>query len=267
MNVKAKRCYYTVWDGKLDIYVTTVGEGPDLIYFAPSGLIAVDPFIESLSACFTVHAIELPGTSAEQPNAGMTLRDLWDLVLVMEEVIDRLVLDQPPVVGVSIGAMVAAELGATFPRLFSSLSLISPVGMWRDDEPLPNWQAEPSKLADLLFADPRSPAALNALALDQPADETIALRAGQVWSLGCIGRHIWPIPDRGLSGRLHRVAAPTLVIRGDGDDITPISYAEDIVQAIGHAKLVSVASAKHLPEIEQPSVVLELIRSNTGRDP
>ncbi len=67
--------------------------------------------------------------------------DLWDLVLVYEETIRALNLDRPPVVGQSFGGMLACELAAHSPALFSRLVLLDPIGLWLDDHPVANWVA------------------------------------------------------------------------------------------------------------------------------
>lgn len=255
-----KRTPHSVWGTQLEVFVTTVGSGPDVVYFPPTGLTAVDPFIETLASRFTVHAVEFPGSSPERPDAAAAIGNLWDLVLVLEEVVRGLDVGRPRAVGVSVGAMLAAELGASFPQLFSSLVLISPLGLWHDDEPAPNWQAAPRDLAPLLFGDPSSPEASAALDPDGEPEDVIALRAGQLWSLGCVGQFIWPIPDRGLRRRLHRVAAPTTVVRGAADSIVSQRDAEALTRGISQAKLVTVADARHLASIERPKQVLDLIR-------
>lgn len=259
MTLEKKRSAYPVWGGQLDIFVTTIGLGPPVVYFPPTGLTAVDPFVETLASRFTVHAIEFPGSSPELPDAAATVGNLWDLVLVLEEVVTHLNLDRPQAIGVSVGAMLAAELGAVFRHLFSSLVLVSPLGIWHDEEPTPNWQAAPGDLPPLLFQDPLSPQASGALNPEGEPEDVIALRAGQIWSLGCIAQFIWPIPDRGLAKRLHRIAVPTLVVRGAADTIVPKRYAEALTRAIKQGELVAVPETKHLPSIERPEEVLDLI--------
>ncbi len=259
MVLDMKRTSHSVWGGKLDIFVKKIGAGPHIVYFPPTGLTAADPFVEELASRFTVHAIEFPGSSPELPDAAAAIGSLLDLILILEEVVRDLDLERPRAVGVSIGAMLAAELGASFPQLFSSLVLISPLGVWLDDAPPPNWQAAPRHLAPLLFSDPKSDTALAALEPKGEPEDVIALRAGQIWSLGCIGQFIWPIPDRGLIRRLHRVSVATLVIRGAEDSIVPQRSAETLTQAISQAELLLIADARHLPSIERPHEVLDLI--------
>src|SRR2546428_9090439 len=42
-----------------------------------------------------------------------------------------------------------------------------------------------------------------------------------------MAKFVWPIPDRGLKKRLHRITAPTLVLWGEADRANPLVYAEE----------------------------------------
>ena len=42
-----------------------------------------------------------------------------------------------------------------------------------------------------------------------------------------MSRIVWPIPDKGLRKRLHRITAPTLLLWGDADRANPVVYAEE----------------------------------------
>lgn len=55
--------------------------------------------------------------------------------------------------------------------------------------------------------------------------------ASMVWALGCTGKFCWPIPDRGLAKRLHRVTAPTLIVWGEEDGLFSVAYAEEFARA------------------------------------
>lgn len=259
MTTGRMRTGVPVWGGRLDVYVTTLGSGPDIVYFPPTGLTPADPFLETLASHYTVHMIEFPGSSPEQPDAAASIAHLWDLVLILEEVVRALKVERPKAVGVSVGAMLAAELAAGFPHLFSSLVLVSPLGMWSDDKPTPNWQASVRNLTPLLFHDLQSPDVLAAIDPQGEQEEIVGLRAGQIWSLGSVGRFIWPIPERGLIERLHRISVPTLVVRGTSDEIVPEDYAMALTAAVKQAKLVTLPDSKHLPTIERPRQVLQLI--------
>ena len=65
------------------------------------------------------------------------MQTYWELLLVYEELAGKLGLELERLValGQSFGGMVAADLAACFPRLFSRLVLLSPLGLWRDAAP------------------------------------------------------------------------------------------------------------------------------------
>ena len=60
--------------------------------------------------------------------------------------------------------------------------------------------------------------------------------------------------------QLHSIAAPTLVICGTEDRLTPVKYSDRLVEDIPGAKLELVESAGHMVMLEQPEYVQEAIR-------
>src|SRR5581483_413469 len=54
-----------------------------------------------------------------------------------------------------------------------------------------------------------------------------------------------------LRQRLHRIAAPTLVVWGDDDKIVSTAYGRAFAESIPGAKFVSVPNAGHYPYREQ----------------
>jgi pimeloyl-ACP methyl ester carboxylesterase len=57
------------------------------------------------------------------------------------------------------------------------------------------------------------------------------------------------------------VRAPTLVVVGGDDRLTPPKYARYLAGAIPGAQLVEVADAGHFPQLEQPDVVNAALRA------
>jgi pimeloyl-ACP methyl ester carboxylesterase len=78
--------------------------------------------------------------------------------------------------------------------------------------------------------------------------------------LGCTGKYIWPIPDKGLRKRAHRIAAPTLIIWGKQDGLTKPIYAEEFRKLIPNSRVEMVDKAAHMTPLEQPVVVAKLLR-------
>lgn len=238
-----------VWGGKLTVRVKVLGSGPPLVYLHRAAGMRWDAFLQSLACEHTVYAPEFPGSSSADPYAARAIDDIADLVLAYEEVIRILALTRPVLMGHSFGGMLAAELAAYFPTLPSRLVLLSPLGLWRPDAPVGNWLVTPPSE---LFHDPSGEAATAALAA--PADKLAAQDAavGAVWASGCAAKFAWPIPDRGLSARLHRITAPTLLVWGRHDRVVPVAYADDFAAAIPGATVDVIEESGHAPQLERP---------------
>jgi pimeloyl-ACP methyl ester carboxylesterase len=80
-----------------------------------------------------------------------------------------------------------------------------------------------------------------------------------IWSMGCTGKFVWPIPDKGLKKRIHRIQAPTLVLWGKQDRLVPPIYAQEFANRIPSAKIEMVDHAGHLLTAEHPARVAGLI--------
>jgi len=52
-----------------------------------------------------------------------------------------------------------------------------------------------------------------------------------------MAKFVWPIPDKGLRRRAHRIAAPTLLVWGDEDRANPVVYAEEWQRRVKGAAL------------------------------
>ena len=251
-----------VWNGRLTMRVKVAGAGSPLLYLHPAAGLAWDPFLSHLAESHTVYAPEFPGTSAGDPYAIHAVDSLSDMVLIYEEVVRTLGLTKPVVVGQSFGGMVAAELTATFPELASKVVLLDPIGLWRADMPIANWIATPpDQLPALLFDDPSSPAAQSMLALPEDPDIAAAAIAGLVWSFGATGKFVWPIPDRGLRARLHRLKAPVLVVWGREDKLAPVGYLAEWEAELNDSRGVIIDDCGHIPQVEKLAETIEAVET------
>jgi len=251
----------SAWRGQVETRVKVAGSGPPVVFLHGAYGLQWDPFLDSLAQTHTVYAPEHPGTTPGAPDSLKPIDTLWDLVLYYYELFDSLGLESPAVVGHSFGGMVAAEVAATNPSRVSKLVLIDPIGLWRDDIPVRNWMATPfGELPKYLFADQESPMAkmLAAAALDN-SDAMVDMQIQIMWSLACTGKFVWPIPDKGLKKRLHRIAAPTMIIWGKQDGIASAEYAGEFASRIAEARVEIIEKAGHLPHVEQTTVVVELV--------
>jgi pimeloyl-ACP methyl ester carboxylesterase len=257
----------SVWQDRVRIRVLSKGRGPSLVFFhGPWGL-TWDPFLDELAQSFTVHAPEHPGTSPDAHDDVYHLDGLWDLVLCYEELMTALGITSAALVGHSFGGMVACELAAAYPERARRQALIAPLGFWRDPDRIVNWMLlEPGELRRHIFGDPECEAARLMFPHPEAQDAAaIAARVRMVWAMGATGKFIWPIPDKGLKKRIHRVEAPTLLVWGDGDRLVPPVYADEFAGRLRDARIQMVANAGHAPQLEQPAAVARAVRDFLGQ--
>ncbi len=253
----------SAWRDEIDTRVKVAGDGPPVVFLHGAYGLQWDPFLDDLSRSHTIYAPEHPGTTPGAPDALKPLDNLWDLVLYYYELFDKLGLESPAVIGHSFGGMVAAEIAATNPERVGKLVLIDPIGLWRDDQPVRNWMITPfGDLPKYLFANQDNPLAQMMAAATRMTEMSDAQMDQQIqimWSAACTGKFVWPIPDKGLKKRIHRIQAPTLIIWGRQDGIVPPVYADEFASHIANARVELIDSAGHLPQLEQLEIVSKLV--------
>jgi len=236
------------------------GSGPDLVFLhGAGGVTAEDPFLKALAKSHHVYAPLVPGygDSEEAPE----IRDMLDFTLHTWDVVAGLGLKDPILVGHSMGGMIAAEMAAVQPNDVSRLGLIAPAGLWDDDHPIADLFATmPYEMPELLFHDAAAGAAL--MTAGRNVEDPNFLQTYLVTNarqLGMAGRILFPIPERGLSTRLYRIKAKTLIVWGDSDRLIPPVYAHAFKKGIRGAELVSIPEAGHMVPVEKTEAVAEAI--------
>jgi pimeloyl-ACP methyl ester carboxylesterase len=252
----------SVWQGRVPLRVHVAGTGRAVVFFhGPWGL-TWGPFLDALAGSFTVYAPEHPGTTPGEPDSVQHVDGLWDLVLCYDEALDHLGLSEVMLVGHSFGAMVACEVAAARPSRVRRLALIDPIGLWRDDAPVTSWMLlAPQDLPGYVFREPEGPAAKALFSIPEDAEAAALARTRLVWAMGSTGKFIWPIPDKGLKKRIHRIVAPTLLVWGEDDRLVPRVYAEEFGRRLSKTRLEVVKGAGHAPHLEQPETVAGLVRA------
>ena len=154
-----------------------------------------------------------------------------------------------PVVGASVGGMLAAELAALRPEAVTRLALLGPLGVW--DDALAASSVDPfgvptAKRLSTMFAGDVPGAFEDAFADRGPAEQPVAQHIA--WTAAA--SLVWPLPDHGLAARLHRISCPTLVLWGAQDRIAPLALADR-----WPGDKAVVPDAGHLLEWDQPDAV------------
>ena len=92
-------------------------------------------------------------------------------------------------------------------------------------------------------------------------DEAALWTRDFIWTLGCTGKLIWPIPDKGLKKRVHRITAPSLVVGGENDALIPTAYGEIFKHALPKADLFWLSECGHEPPLEQTEKLAAKVES------
>ncbi|MBV9046584.1 MAG: alpha/beta fold hydrolase [Alphaproteobacteria bacterium] len=236
------------------------GSGTPLVFLhGAGGALATDVFINKLAEKHHVYAPLLPGYG-DSEECG-EIRDMLDFTLHSWDVVEALKLKNPILVGHSMGGMIAAEMAAIAPNDVSRLGLICPAGLWLDDHPIPDLFATmPFEMPKLLFHDVEAGTKLltAGLTLSDPKflQTYLVTNARQ---MGMAGKILFPVPERGLSERLYRIKAKTVLVWGDSDKLIPPAYAHAFKKGIAGAELVSIPEAGHMVTIEKPEQVLNAL--------
>lgn len=243
----------TVAVGALPIEVASAGSGPPLLYLHGAfGYLGWPDFLNGFTDRFTVYAPLHPGFG-ESGDAD-EFDDLLDLTLYHLDLLDELGLERPDVIGHFFGAMIAAELAAIAGNRVNRLVLAAPMGLWLEGHPgIDYFAAAPDKLRSILFADADCDAALGALPDPESDEQRHLQRIERTRSLATIAKFMWPIPDKGLKKRLHRIRQPTQVIVAEKDQLVAPVYGQAFADRINGSKVEVISKAGHLFQLERPA--------------
>ncbi|WIM14446.1 alpha/beta hydrolase [Enhydrobacter sp.] len=261
--VRMKSRLITLKPSGMRIEVAEAGKGRDLLFLhGAGGHMLNDPLLAALATKYRVAAPLLPGYGRSDGEDG--LRDMLDFTLHTLDAMAKLELEAPIVVGHSMGGMIAAEMAAIARTEVAKLCLLAPAGLWLDDHPVVDiFSKLPYELPALLFHDAEAGKKLMTAGGGDMNDPEFLKQflVTNARRLGMAGKILFPIPDRGLAQRLHRVIAKTLIVWGQEDALIPPVYGEAFRKAIPGSKLVKVAKAGHAVGQERPDAVLKAIQA------
>lgn len=214
------------------------------------------PFMETLSAERRVIVPSLPGFPG---GLGHDILDSHlDWMIAANELLVGAGLVGADLVGISVGGAVAADAAAIWPSLARRLALISPYGLFDEDDPVADpFAVRPADIGKCLCVD--SEAYTSVFGVPEGEDKVewlIVLARAQE----AAARILWPLGDTRLGRRLHRISVPTLLLWGDRDQVIPRSYADRFAKGIaGGTRIETIANAGHLADIDQPVATAEAV--------
>jgi pimeloyl-ACP methyl ester carboxylesterase len=246
------------------VHLLSGGEGPPLLFLhAAGGAGQWHEFHELLASRFTVYAPDHPGFGGTDEFGAV--EDMSDLVYHYLDVMNRLGLDRPHVVGGSFGGWLAAELAVAAPHAVGSLTLLSPAGLRLPEHPIADlFLMTPQQLGAALFHDPAKAAGMF------PAEPTIDDILAAYRDMSALARFSWTpfLCNPKLERRLGRVNAPTRVVWPDDDRVVPIAHGHRYAELIAGTELKVVADCGHAMYFERPAefaaAVTEFLTELTG---
>ncbi|MBW2410707.1 MAG: 3-oxoadipate enol-lactonase [Deltaproteobacteria bacterium] len=217
-----------------------------------SSMVMWDPQLEVLEPHFRVLRCDMRGHGGSEATDGdYTLDLLADDIIGL---LDALNIDRVHFVGLSIGGMIGQCLGLHYPDRFKSLTLC-------DTSPVLPDEAKPLFQERMDWARTRGMQALVEGTMERWF--TPAYRAQTPPAIEPIRRQFLATSVTGFNGcsaaimglnyldRLAEIKLPTLIMVGEDDPGTPVEASETIHRLIQSSKLVVLASAAHLSNIEQ----------------
>jgi pimeloyl-ACP methyl ester carboxylesterase len=228
------------------------GHGRPLLFLHPHiGLDTAAPVLAMLAEGRRLIAPSHPGFGCSERPAGITTVD--DLAYHYLDMMDELDLRDTVVVGISLGAWIAAAIAVKSTARMARLVLGNPVGIKVGDREtrdiLDVFAMLEGEFLEKAFADP----AVGRRDYNAMTDDEVRVVAR---NREAAALYAWSpyMHDPKLKGRLHRIRIPTLVLWGAADRLIDETYGRAFAAAMPDAKFVTIACAGHFPHIEQPQI-------------
>lgn len=155
-----------------------------------------------------------------------------------------------PVVGASLGGMLAADLAVLRPEAVTALVLLAPFGVFDPVNPGLDVYALPAaERMGHLFAKGVPEPFVERFAELGAEDGPVA----RYLSDAAAASLLWPLGDRGHERRLHRIGCPALVLWGELDELLPVPVSA--AWAAHGLPVEVVPGAGHLLEWDEPDGV------------
>ncbi|GAA3718299.1 hypothetical protein GCM10022204_42840 [Microlunatus aurantiacus] len=230
--------------------VSTVGRTGDRAFVLVPGIGVSSNYFERLAGLLNeygpVHALDLPGFGGvpHPKSRRMTISEYADLV---GTVIDELELDDPIVVGHSMGTQVVAELASRYPAGFAGHKALSTVIL----------------LGPVLYPAERHLGVagrrfLQAARKEPPRVAVLALQAYALCGVRWFSRVLPEMLQYPIEDVLPEVTANTLVISGSEDDLCPRVWIDQVAGLLPSCRVSIIPGAAHSIMHAHADVVAQL---------
>ncbi len=194
-------------------------------------------------------AIDLPGFGQSQiPPEPMTVGDYANIVA---EFIKKLELKNVIIVGHSFGGRVGIKLSSVHPELISKLVLVDSAGF-----PMPAGKKSLMKAGAKIakpFFKPQFMRGLRKKIYKQiGAEDYLATPELQKTFVN--------VTSEDLSEDMKKIQAPTLIVNGENDKVTPVEYGELMKFLIPNSQYKTITGAGHFSFLDKPEEFAEALK-------
>ena len=248
--------------GLVEVTVDERGEGqPFLLLHGGGGPDTMRTFAELFANTHPARVI-----TPIHPGFGGTartseLRAIRELAALYAALLDQLELSDVTAVGNSIDGWIAAELGLLESPRVSGVILVDAVGIEVPGNPIADFfSLSMDQVFELSFHDP------TAFRIDSASVPAAAqmIMAGNRSALATYAGT--SMSDPSLIERLSTMETPSLVLWGDSDRIVDPEYGRAYAAAIPTARFPLLGGTGHLPQLETPGQLLQVIRNYADTD-
>jgi pimeloyl-ACP methyl ester carboxylesterase len=259
-------------DGRSVGVIDTGGDGPPLLFIHGLGGIWQN-WLLNIPAFMDTHrciAVDLPGFGLSEVPAGEISMPAF--AHAVDEVCDQLGIENPVVIGNSMGGFVGAELAVSFPTRVAKLVLVAAAGLsteYLSREPLlagarafMALTARTGLRGSPVVKRPR----LRRIALQPvvryPERLSVPLATELVQGANAPGfmASFEALMSYSFRDKLTRIEVPVLIVWGRNDMLVPVADAEMFAHLIGeNAHHVIFDDTGHLPMLERPTRFNELL--------
>ncbi len=262
MSVTAESAAPTLVVNGIRIDLVERGAGRPLLFLhAENGIEPALDAIDALAEGVRVFAPTHPGYGRSELPKGM--RTIDDLSYFYLDMLDQLDLRDLTMVGVSLGAWIAAEIAVKSSARFSKLVMANSVGIKVGDRETRDivdvFALTEKEFIDIAYYDPaRGTRDYKAL---PDAEVLAAARAREATA-----RFAWNpyFHNPRLKSRLHRIRIPTLFLWGAHDRMLSEAYGRAYCEMIPGARFELIERTGHFPDHEQPKVFAEKVLAFAG---
>jgi pimeloyl-ACP methyl ester carboxylesterase len=234
---------------------------PILFLHAENGIGLAAQAIDELAKHARVIAPSHPGFGRSEVSKDM--RTVDDVSYFYLDLLDQLDLRDVTVVGVSLGAWIAAEIAVKSTARLARLVMANAVGVKIGDREKRDivdiFALTDKEYLDVIYCDPKVGAR------DYKAlPETEALAAARARE--ATARYAWNpyFHNPKLKHRLHRIRIPTLFLWGAQDRMLTEEYGRAYCNLIKGARFELIDRAGHFPDQEQPKAFAEKVMAFVG---